>query len=272
MVARVGGDEFAILLNTDSQLTLGLECQRIREAVNEYNQNNPPVPLSVSVGSSFRNDKSGDIREMYITADDGMYREKLDRSQNIRNDMVRNLMNTLQAREIVNEERSRRFEDIFMSFAMYIGFAQSKISDLRLFARFHNIGKVGLSDQILASPHPLNPEYRRDVEKHCEIGYRIARSSSDLLPIANWIMHHHEWWDGGGYPLGLAKTNIPLECRVLSIVRAFDEMTSDQLHRPAIGADSAIEEIKNKIGTQFDPYVADAFIRWFQTSGVSNQL
>lgn len=264
LVARMGGDEFAVLLKTDSQSALELECQRIREAINVYNNENPAVPLSVSVGSSFSGYEHNDVKELFMTADDKMYREKLERSQSIRSDLVQSLMSTLQARDIVNEESSQRFLDLFISFAIYSGIDHNKLSDLRLFARFHDIGKVGISDQVLFSPYPLSLEHRKEMEKHCEIGYRIARSSTDLLPIANWIMNHHEWWDGRGYPLGLAKNNIPLECRILAVVKAFDEMTNDRPYRVAMSIDSALEELRSKAGTQFDPVIADAFTRWFK--------
>ena len=98
------------------------------------------------------------------------------------------------------------------------------------------------------------------MRRHSEIGYRIALSSVDLLHIAEWILRHHEWWDGSGYPIGLAGTDIPMECRILSIADAYDAMTSDRPYRNAMPKARAIEELRRCAGSQFDPELVERFI------------
>ena len=98
------------------------------------------------------------------------------------------------------------------------------------------------------------------MKSHSEIGCRIAYASADLLPIANLILKHHEWWNGKGYPLGLRGETIPLECRILSIVDAFDAMTSDRPYRKAMPRAAAIKELRRHVGTQFDPDLVEKFI------------
>ena len=107
-------------------------------------------------------------------------------------------------------------------------FSAEKIADLRLFAQFHDIGKVGIPDSILLKPAALTLEEKIEMQRHSEIGHRIAQSAPDLTPISDWVLKHHEWWDGQGYPLGLAGEDIPLECRMLAIADAYDAMTSDR--------------------------------------------
>ena len=98
------------------------------------------------------------------------------------------------------------------------------------------------------------------MRQHCDIGFRIARASLDLEPIADWILKHQEHWDGKGYPLGLSGEQIPLQCRILAIVDAFDAMTTDRPYRKAMSREAAIAEIKRCAGTQFDPNLAALFI------------
>ena len=99
---------------------------------------------------------------------------------------------------------------------------------------FHDIGKVGIPDRILFKPGRLTDEEYKEMKRHSEIGHRIAQSAPDLQPIADYILRHHEWWNGGGYPLGLSGENIPLECRILAIADAYDAMTSDRPYRKAM--------------------------------------
>jgi HD-GYP domain-containing protein (c-di-GMP phosphodiesterase class II) len=98
-----------------------------------------------------------------------------------------------------------------------------------------------------------------EMKRHSEIGHRIALSAPDLVPIAEWILKHHEWWNGQGYPLGLRGEEIPLECRILAIADAYDAMTNDRPYRKALPKDIALEEIKKHAGVQFDPYLVEKF-------------
>ena len=131
---------------------------------------------------------------------------------------------------------------------------------LRLLCRFHDLGKVGISDQILFKPSLLTASEFRKVKTHCEIGYRIALSIPDLSPIADFILKHHEWWNGQGYPLGLKGEEIPVESRILSIVDAFDAMTHERPYKKAVSTQAALQEIERCAGEQFDPDLAKQFI------------
>ena len=98
------------------------------------------------------------------------------------------------------------------------------------------------------------------MERHSEIGFRIAQSSSDLSIIADWILKHHEWWNGQGYPLQLKEREIPIECRILAIVDAFDAMTNQRPYREALTKEEALKELKKGAGSQFDPELVDIFM------------
>lgn len=259
VAARIGGDEFAVLL-PDRESAVADACARVRSAVQLYNAAHPKLPLSLSIGFAVRN-RSRDLRHIFTKADDSMYREKLHRGKSIRNALIQTLMKALEARDFITEEHAARMDAQVTAFGKKLGLPASTINDLRLLARFHDIGKVGIPDHILFKPGPLTPDERAKMQRHCEIGYRIARASPDLLPISDWILGHHEWWNGQGYPGGLKEEEIPLACRILAIVDAFDAMTSHRPYRRAMPAAEALAELERCAGTQFDPELVGVFVQ-----------
>jgi putative two-component system response regulator len=133
---------------------------------------------------------------------------------------------------------------------------------IRLAAPLHDVGKIGISDEILLKPEPLTAAERKRMENHAEIGYRLLTGSgSDLLETAATIAWtHHERWDGVGYPRRLAGEAIPIEGRVTAVMDVFDALTHDRVYRPAMTVDRALEIIHNGRENHFDPAIVDAFL------------
>jgi len=259
LVARIGGDEFAVLLPANSAQVFEADCRRIRDKVDRYNAANPTVPISLSMGFAVSQDQPLDMNALFAEADNSMYREKLHRQKSARSAIVQALMKALEARDFITEGHGDRLQDLVESFGAAVGLPESSFADLRLLARFHDIGKVGIPDSILFKPGRLTEEEWVVMRQHCEIGYRIAKSAPDLAPIADWILKHQEWWNGKGYPLGLQGEDIPQECRMLAIADAFDAMTSDRPYRKAMNRDLAIAELQRCAGSQFDPKLVTTF-------------
>lgn len=260
IVSRIGGDEFAVLLTRSDEKTVEEACARLRYSFDKYNSENPEIPLEVSIGSAVGRMEATSVSETFKEADNNMYREKLHRSQSTRSAIVQTLMKALEARDFITEGHANRLQDYVRELAGVLGMSARDISDLSLLAKFHDIGKVGVPDRILFKPGVLTAEEALEMQRHSEIGHRIAKSAPDLEPIADWILKHHEWWNGGGYPLGLKGEEIPLECRILAIVDAYDAMTSDRPYRKALSREKALNELKRCSGTQFDPYLVNKFI------------
>ncbi|MCJ7783292.1 MAG: diguanylate cyclase, partial [Desulfobacterales bacterium] len=194
LAARIGGDEFAVVLPTTTERAVENACQRIQETVDTYNATTPELPLSISVGFAIRNGSHKNLKDVFKEADNHMYRKKLYRTQSIRSTIVSTLINTLKARDLGTEQHASRLEKLLVRMAALIGLPESTTADLSLFAKFHDIGKVGISDAILLKEGLFTSEEWTEMKRHCEIGYRIALSAPDLVPIADWILKHHEWW------------------------------------------------------------------------------
>jgi HD-GYP domain-containing protein (c-di-GMP phosphodiesterase class II) len=140
-----------------------------------------------------------------------------------------------------------------------MGLAQELVELTRLAASLHDLGKLAIPEEILRKPGPLTDAERLVLERHPQIGYRMLESLG-VDPVADWVLHHHERWDGAGYPSGLAGEAIPLGARVIFVADAFDAMTSDRVYRRKLSIDDALAELERCAGTQFDPNVVAAAV------------
>jgi diguanylate cyclase (GGDEF)-like protein/PAS domain S-box-containing protein len=256
-VARIGGDEFVVILPNTDQNAAEEAVIRISKAVDDYNIINPTFPLSLSTGFA-----TGEppLQNILIEADNNLNRNKLHRSASAKSHLTTTLMTMLAERDFVTEGHAERLEKMAATMADAAGLSSRDKSDLILLAKFHDIGKVGISDKLLFKPGALTSRERDEMKRHSEIGYRISQSSPNLSHISNFILHHHEWWNGTGYPLGLKGEEIPLHCRILSILDTFDAMTSDRPYRKAEPTEEAISYIKKASGSQFDPSLVEIFL------------
>ena len=180
--------------------------------------------------------------------------------KSLHSSIVESIKTTLTVRSQETEDHAERITKLAVKMGTELALSQVDLNDLELFAALHDIGKVGVSDKILNKPGKLTEEEWIVMKKHPEIGYRIARASHKLSRIADYILSHHERWDGMGYPRGLKGEDIPLLSRILSVADAYDAMTEDRIYRKALSKEEAIEEIRRNSGSQFDPIIANIFI------------
>ena len=261
LVVRTGGDEFVIILTGMDEADLEAVSRRIWDACKVSDLTD--LPLRLSMGWRYRErcePGSDDLDAMLKAADDEMYRQKLSSSQSARSGVVHTIMKMLEVRDFETEEHSQRLARMAVGLSDRVGLPGHRKNDLRLLAQFHDIGKIGISDKILLKPGVLTSEERKEIERHSEIGHRIATVIPELQPVAEFILKHHERWDGQGYPLGLKGELIPIEDRILAIVDAFDAMTSDRPYRKAMTTDEAFVELRKCQGTQFDPTLVELFL------------
>jgi putative nucleotidyltransferase with HDIG domain len=155
---------------------------------------------------------------------------------------------------------SRRVGKICENIAYALGFDSDAVSRIRIGGLMHDIGKIGIAENILNKPEALTDEESEEMKKHPEIGYRILLSVPEFSEVAESILAHHERWDGKGYPQGLKGEEIPLQARIITVADTFEAMTSDRSYRKAVSHDEAITELQGIAGTQLDPKITAAFI------------
>jgi diguanylate cyclase len=258
LVARWGGDEFIILLPQTDEKAAEALIERIRSALAEDDDELLMVSMALGVATKVREEQPVDrvIRE----AEDRMYQNKLLESQSFRSAVISSLESTLWERSNETEEHTRRMQSWAVRLGRKVGLSESRQDELRLLTSLHDIGKIAIPDHILNKPGLLNAEEWVIMRRHAEIGYRIASASSDLLPIANGILTHHEWWDGTGYPQGLMGEEIPVTARIVAVVDAYDVMRHDRPYRKALSHEEAVMELQKNAGSQFDPEIVNLFI------------
>ncbi len=261
VVARVGGDEFAVILPQTEQQIAEETVERIIEALGKDNAQHPELPLSVSLGVATAEDASRSLREVYAEADNAMYRDKLARGADPYRAIVHTLKAALAEKDFVAGGHTERVKDLACMLGEAVGLSRNDLDTLRLLADMHDVGKLGVPEQILFKPAALVEEEMEEVKRHPDIGYRIALSSLELAPVAELIRQHHERWNGKGYPRGLRGEEIHILSRILAIADAYDAMTSDRPHRPALSPQEALKELKRCAGTQFDPQLVEVFVK-----------
>ncbi|GAB6154099.1 hypothetical protein JCM17380_28490 [Desulfosporosinus burensis] len=180
---------------------------------------------------------------------------------------LQTLAMALAARNLETWEHSVLVTKYAVMLGLRLGLSQEEIKQLRIGSLLHDIGKIGISDDILLKPSTLTEDEYDRIKKHPEIGAQILEPAKALDSIIPITLHHHEHYDGQGYPRGLRGEEIPLAARIVSLADAFEAMTSGRPYRRAMTLQTSFEEIQLQLGRQFDPYLGQAFIEMIKERG-----
>jgi len=260
IISRIGGDEFGILLpQTDSQAAQRV-CSRIYDICNGYALNGNTIFPSISLGHATKMTKTENMDDILIAAEESMSRQKLLESRSAHSSIIASIKTIMFEKSQETEEHAERLIQLSKSIGLAMSLSDDQLNELDLLSTLHDIGKMSMPVDILSKTGSLSTEEWREMKKHPEVGFRIAQATSELVPIAKYILCHHERWDGKGYPQGIIGEKIPLLSRILAIVDSFDAMTNDRSYRVAMTKEEAIEEIRRCSGTQFDPEISQLFL------------
>ncbi|MGZ8693239.1 MAG: HD-GYP domain-containing protein [Gaiellaceae bacterium] len=166
----------------------------------------------------------------------------------------------LEARDPCLRGHSARVTTFAESLARMLGWAGERLDLLRLGGSLHDVGKIAVSQRVLRKPGPLTEDELAQIRRHPVTGARLVECFDDFESALPYVLHHHERWDGSGYPHGLRGETIPVEARLLGVADAFDAMTSKRAYRAALSVDQALTELRRCSGTQFDPELAQTFV------------
>jgi diguanylate cyclase (GGDEF)-like protein/putative nucleotidyltransferase with HDIG domain len=258
LIARLGGDEFIMMLpglgaEEAAKLTERIEKKVTRESING-------IDLSISFGIATKTDPSQDILETQKNAEDEMYHHKLYMGSSMRSKTIDLIINTLYEKSNREMFHSKRVGDLCNSIAQAMHVETNMIKQIALAGLLHDIGKMGVEENILNKPASLDIKEWEQMKRHPEVGYRILSSSEEFTEVARYVFEHHERWDGKGYPKGLKGVEISLQARIIGVADSYDAMTSDRTYRKGLSEEEAVSELRRNAGTQFDPIVAQVFV------------
>ena len=262
IIARVGGDEFLILLpDTDSSGVYEV-YQRIRDMC-ERRHAHPRAEIhftSVSLGYATKKRDDELLADVIKTAAGHMYTRKLLAQKSLYSAVLDSIKATMFEKSNETQEHVERMAVLAVALGKEMGLRGEELDELEVASLLHDIGKIRVDLSILTKPGKLDEREWEEIRKHPETGYRITQSVPELRNVSDIILCHQEKWDGTGYPRKLSGEMIPLQARIIAVVDAYDAMTTDRGYQRVLSKQEAIEEIARCAGSQFDPQVASVFI------------
>ena len=258
IIARIGGDEFVMIMPKIDAEEAEEIIKRIRSRAAEDLVES--IPVSISFGYETKRNQDESITEVVKRAEDYMYKKKIYENQSLRGKTIRAIVAALYEKNDREEKHSRNVSQFCESMGLALGFPEFQIMELKTVGLFHDIGKIAINEEILNKKDQLTEEEWGEMKRHPEIGYRILSTSNEMFELAEYVLAHHERWDGKGYPRGLAGTEIPLVSRIIAVADAFDMMTGEGSYQGQYSYEEAANALRAEAGTMFDPYLVDVFI------------
>jgi len=258
VIARIGGDEFAALIPNTTAEKLQKYKEKIVSIVKTKRIKN--IELSLAVGYELKTNANYEIDEMQKHAENRMYAHKSTEGSSVRGKAINAILVTLTDKYDSERRHSKEVSYLCKQVGIELKLKDDELKGLEQAGLFHDIGKISIPDSILGKPGKLTDDEFDIIQSHTQVGYQILRAADVYSDLAIHALHHHERWDGLGYPSGLKGSDIPLFSRIICVVDAYEAMTADRPYRKKMSKEYAISEIVRCSGTQFDPKIAKLFV------------
>ncbi|TDO92068.1 PAS domain S-box-containing protein/diguanylate cyclase (GGDEF)-like protein [Halanaerobium saccharolyticum] len=258
IVARWAGDEFVILLPGTNKKEMEKIIRRIEN--NCIKTEDEETVISLAVGAAVKEKCEENIFNVFDQADKEMYKQKMSKSREAKKKLVENILVNLENKSTENKDHLQRMKRTAAEFADYLDLKKDEKERLKILAELHDLGKINIAEEVLKKEESLNIKEWEKIKEHSDQGYKIAAASKEFAFIAKEILHHHERWDGNGYPAALKKEEIPLLARIISLIDAYDVMRNKNIYKNKMTKKEAVRELQSCSGSQFDPELTDKFI------------
>ncbi len=257
IIARIGGDEFIFLLPQTEYAEAQDMILRMKKTLKE--ESDGKIVLSVAFGTATKIAPEQTTESIFIDAENSMYRQKLSESNSVRSEAIKIITQAFYNKNQEEEAHNKRVGQLCGKIARAMDMRDEAVDEMISAGRLHDIGKINMNQKLLTKSEPLTPQERGEYQRHPETGYQILKASAEFAQIAQYILSHHEWMDGSGYPRGIAGDEIPLQSRILSVADQFDSLVHPRGKQAGMTPEAALEDIKGRVGTQFDGNVVRAF-------------
>lgn len=256
---RWGGDDFLILLPNVDKDVVNIVIKDFEMYINQQ-LTDELSDISIAVGSYTKISSDISIKQAVKYADEDMLHHKVGDIKSVQNAPINMILHTLHEKNNREEMHSKRVSDICVAIGQAMHMKEEDINKLRIIGLVHDIGKIGIDENILNKPSRLTNREYGIMKQHSEIGFRILSANKQTSELAFYVLSHHERLDGTGYPNGIKGNNISQFTRILSLADSYDAITKERTYRKALSKQEAIAEIKKCSGTQFDPDIVNVFV------------
>jgi diguanylate cyclase (GGDEF)-like protein/PAS domain S-box-containing protein len=258
IIARTGGDEFSVILPKTDKKQAEMIKRRIMDSA--AGETLDSIIISVAVGYDTKTNLNQNINEILNNSENQMYKDKIKTSRVMRNQTLQLIIGTLNNKYEMEQVHTERVSKFCYHIGLALKMAKDEIKVLETIGYLHDIGKIMVPFEILNKPGRLTEEEYELIKRHSEAGYQILKSVEEYSSLAEYVLCHHERWDGTGYPRNLKGEKIPLISRIIAVADAFESITAGRPYKRAMDKNEAVLELRRNAGTQFDPEIVEVFI------------